>query len=281
MESLRRLRRRLPWKGVKTDMSEMVLTVNNLKKLYKNNRGVKKLSLEIEKGDVIGLLGPNGSGKTTALKTIVGLCHADEGEIEIFGHNIDTEFEKAMENVGALIETPAIYDRMTAYQNLKMAARFYYHIDKSIDEDRINEVLSLVNLDRYSRDKAGKFSLGMRQRLGIALALLSNPKLVILDEPTNGLDIEGVVHIRNVIKHMSERHGTTFLVSGHVASELEKICNKVAVIYEGELKAFETMENVLDKQPSLEEFFLSVVNDAKGDIFRFADRGNNNEQNIG
>ena len=138
-----------------------------------------------------------------------------------------------------------------------------------------------MNLDRYSRDKAGKFSLGMRQRLGIALALLSNPKLVILDEPTNGLDIEGVVHIRNVIKHMSERHGTTFLVSGHVASELEKICNKVAVIYEGELKAFETMENVLDKQPSLEEFFLSVVNDAKGDIFRFADRGNNNEQNIG
>ena len=240
-----------------------VLSVHSLKKLFRNGRGVNNITLNVNEGDIVGLLGPNGSGKTTAMKSIIGMNRIDEGEIQIFGYDIDDDFESAMESVGCLIETPALYDRMSAYQNLKAADRFYKYPDKRTETEAINNALSLVGLDKYSKDKAGSFSLGMRQRLGIALALLPRPRLVILDEPTNGLDIEGVVHIRSVIKEMSEKNKTTFLISGHVASELEKLCDKVAVIYDGRLLAMNSMEEVLENFPSLEDYFLSIVGDAK------------------
>ena len=240
-----------------------VLSVHSLKKLFRNGRGVNNITLNVNEGDIVGLLGPNGSGKTTAMKSIIGMNRIDEGEIQIFGYDIDDDFESAMESVGCLIETPALYDRMSAYQNLKAAARFYKYPDKRTETEAINNALSLVGLDKYSKDKAGSFSLGMRQRLGIALALLPRPRLVILDEPTNGLDIEGVVHIRSVIKEMSEKNKTTFLISGHVASELEKLCDKVAVIYDGRLLAMNSMEEVLENFPSLEDYFLSIVGNAK------------------
>ena len=240
-----------------------VLSVHSLKKLFRNGRGVNNITLNVNEGDIVGLLGPNGSGKTTAMKSIIGMNRIDEGEIQIFGYDIDDDFESAMESVGCLIETPALYDRMSAYQNLKAVARFYKYPDKRTETEAINNALSLVGLDKYSKDKAGSFSLGMRQRLGIALALLPRPRLVILDEPTNGLDIEGVVHIRSVIKEMSEKNKTTFLISGHVASELEKLCDKVAVIYDGRLLAMNSMEEVLENFPSLEDYFLSIVGNAK------------------
>ena len=240
-----------------------VLSVHSLKKLFRNGRGVNNITLNVNEGDIVGLLGPNGSGKTTAMKSIIGMNRIDEGEIQIFGYDIDDDFESAMESVGCLIETPALYDRMSAYQNLKAAARFYKYPDKRTETEAINNALSLVGLDKYSKDKAGSFSLGMRQSLGIALALLPRPRLVILDEPTNGLDIEGVVHIRSVIKEMSEKNKTTFLISGHVASELEKLCDKVAVIYDGRLLAMNSMEEVLENFPSLEDYFLSIVGNAK------------------
>lgn len=240
-----------------------VLSVHSLKKLFRNGRGVNNITLNVNEGDIVGLLGPNGSGKTTAMKSIIGMNRIDEGEIQIFGYDIDNDFESAMESVGCLIETPALYDRMSAYQNLKTAARFYKYPDKRTETEAINNALALVGLDKYSKDKAGSFSLGMRQRLGIALALLPRPRLVILDEPTNGLDIEGVVHIRNVIKEMSEKNKTTFLISGHVASELEKLFDRVAVIYDGRLLAMDGMDEVLENFPSLEDYFLSIVGDAK------------------
>lgn len=240
-----------------------VLSVHSLKKLFRNGRGVNNITLNVNEGDIVGLLGPNGSGKTTAMKSIIGMNRIDEGDIQIFGYDIDDDFESAMEGVGCLIETPALYDRMSAYQNLKVAARFYKYPDKRTETEAINNALTLVGLDKYSKDKAGSFSLGMRQRLGIALALLPRPRLVILDEPTNGLDIEGVVHIRNVIKEMSEKNKTTFLISGHVASELEKLCDRVAVIYDGRLLAMDGMDEVLENFPSLEDYFLSIVGDAK------------------
>lgn len=268
------------------NMGKKVLRIENLKKLYKNGRGVNNITLEVEEGDVVGMLGPNGSGKTTAMKAVVGLNHADSGEINVFGHDIDTDFEAAIQDIGCLIETPSLYDSMSAYKNLKIATRYYKKFDKASAEKRIAEVLELVSLEKYAKDKAGKFSLGMRQRLGIALALLSNPKLVLLDEPTNGLDIEGVIHVRNIVSEMSQSLGTTFLIAGHVASELEKMCNKVAVIYDGELKAFESMENILENYPSLEEYFLSVVDNSKGrirNIISLSDKdgGGNNVRGIG
>lgn len=240
-------------------MAVTVISVKDLRKLYRNGRGVESLTIDINEGDVVGLLGPNGSGKSTAMKAIMGLVGIDRGEVKIFNHNTDTELEAAMRDVGCLIEAPALYDNLSVYQNLKLASRFYPKFNKAMARDRIYEVLSLVRLDKYAKDKAGRLSLGMRQRLGIALALYSKPKIVILDEPTNGLDIEGVVHIRNIIRELAEREKVTFLISGHIAAELEKTCNKAAVIFEGRLRAYDDMNTILGSHPSLEDYFLDVV----------------------
>lgn len=240
---------------------EKVLEVKDLSKLYGNGRGVEHITFDIEQGDVVGLLGPNGSGKTTTMKVITGMANATGGEVRIFGHNIEESHEMAMERVGCLIEMPALYDYLSAYKNLKMMARFY----PNVDEARIDYILQLVNLDRYKMDKVGRFSLGMKQRLGLAMALLSEPDLVILDEPANGLDIEGIIHVREIINKLAER-GISFLVSSHIAAELEKTCNKVAVIHEGEMLSFETLEAALEFNPTLEDYFLDKVKEKRGSV---------------
>ncbi len=241
---------------------EKVLEINNITKLYKNGRGVKNITFDVEKGDVLGLLGPNGSGKTTIMKVITGLCHANDGEVKIFGMNNEDNFEKCMSNVGVLIEAPAIYDNLTAIKNLRLMAKFY----DDVDDARIEKVLKTVRLEKYKNDKAGRFSLGMKQRLGLALALLSEPDLVVLDEPTNGLDIEGMIEVREIITRMANEKGITFLVSSHLANEIEKTCNKVAVIHEGELVDFVSMEKALELNPTLEDYFLSIVKEKRGGV---------------
>lgn len=241
---------------------DCVLKLINLKKLYKNGRGVEDVTFDVNKGDVVGLLGPNGSGKTTTMRAIIGLCPPTSGHIEIFGYDVETAYEKATEKVGSLIEMPALFGNMSAHQNLKMAARFY----PNIGEDRIQYILKLVELDRYQRDKVGKFSLGMKQRLGLGLALLSDPEFVVLDEPANGLDIEGIIHVREIITRLAAERGITFLVASHIASELEKTCNKVAVIHDGKMLSFDSMDNALRYQPTLEDYFLSVVKEKKGGV---------------
>lgn len=241
---------------------EAILEINNLKKLYKNGRGIDDISLDVRPGDVVGLLGPNGSGKTTTMKAICGLITADSGSVSIFGNNIEDDFEAAMEKTGFLIEDPAICLSATAEQNLKMAAGYY----ENVTPERIQRVLELVKLDRYGKDKTARFSLGMKQRLGIALAMLSEPELMILDEPLNGLDIEGIIHIRELISALAEQKKTAFLISSHIAAELEKVCNRVAVLHEGRLLAFEYLEEALRFQPSLEAYYLSVVREAEGSV---------------
>jgi ABC-2 type transport system ATP-binding protein len=243
-------------------METTVLKVEQLSKIYKNGRGAKKISFEAQKGDVIGLLGPNGSGKTTTMKAIVGLCHATEGEVTLFGQNAEDNFEEVMQKVGCLIEAPAIYDYLTAAKNLRLMARFY----DDVDEVRIDHVLQMVRLSQYKNEKAGRFSLGMKQRLGLAMALLSNPELIILDEPANGLDIEGMIEIREIISRMAKEQNVTFLISSHLANEIEKTCNKVAVIYEGEMVSFVTMEQALEFNPTLEDYFLGVVKEKRGNV---------------
>lgn len=239
-----------------------VIEISNLTKLYKNNRGIRNISLTVEKGDILGLLGPNGSGKTTAMKAVLNLVHSI-GDIKVFGMDLNDQFEEIMRRVGALIESPAIYKDMTAYQNVKMHAAMYPDITK----EHIEHILDVVHLLPYKNDKAGRFSLGMKQRLGLAVAFVSNPELIILDEPVNdGLDIEGVVEIREIIKRLNEEKGVTFLISSHMASEIEKTCNKVAVMYEGELIAKSSTEDALKLHPSMEDYFLTVVKDRRGEI---------------
>lgn len=238
-----------------------VIEISNLTKLYKNNRGIRNISLTVEKGDILGLLGPNGSGKTTAMKAVLNLVHSI-GDIKVFGMDLNDQFEEIMRRVGALIESPAIYKDMTAYQNIKMHAAMYPDITK----EHIEHILDVVHLLPYKNDKAGRFSLGMKQRLGLAVAFVSNPELIILDEPVNGLDIEGVVEIREIIKRLNEEKGVTFLISSHMASEIEKTCNKVAVMYEGELIAKSSTEDALKLHPSMEDYFLTVVKDRRGEI---------------
>ena len=244
----------------------MVLELENLTKLYKNGRGAEDISFALAPGEVLGMLGPNGSGKTTTMKAIAGLVRPTRGGVRICGIDAVKNHEQAMRHTGCLIEAPALYEFMTATQNLKLAARFY----KDVDERDIDEVLRLVEMDKYKKDKVASYSLGMRQRLGLALALLSGPELLILDEPANGLDIEGMVYVREVIKKAAEK-GAAVLVSSHLAHEIELCATKAAIIYNGRLLNVESMDAILATSPSLEDYFLDQV--AKCRIAPFAHEG--------
>lgn len=240
---------------------DKVLEVKGLTKTYHNNRGVRDISFDIYKGDIYGFLGPNGAGKTTVMKTIVGLCKAQQGKINIFGFNITNDFEKAMSKVGCIIEAAASYEYISAYDNLKIASRFYAGIDGS----RIDEVLEIVGLRSYKKDKVGSFSLGMKQRLGIASAILSRPEFVILDEPMNGLDIEGMADVRNMIIKMAKEQQVTFFVSSHLAHEMEVTCNRVGILNNGLLIKEGTLADILKNYASLEEFFIEQARSNRGD----------------
>lgn len=237
-----------------------MIEIRSLTKLYKNKRGIRGISLEIQDGEILGLLGPNGSGKTTLMKALLSLVPDYSGEIIVDGNDLRDDLENVLARTGALIEAPSVYKRLTAYQNLLLAAR------QPEDEADIDRVLDVVGLSPYKNERAGHFSLGMKQRLGIAAAVLGTPDIIVLDEPTNGLDIESVVELREYIHKLNRENGTTFIISGHIASEIEKLCTRAAVIYEGEIIANESIEKILSLYPSMEEFFLNKVRERRGSI---------------
>ena len=239
----------------------MVLELDNLTKLYRNGRGAEDISFALAPGEVLGLLGPNGSGKTTTMKAIAGLVQPTRGSVHVCGVDAVQNHERAMRHTGCLIEAPALYEHLTAQQNLKLAARFY----KNIDGSRIDEVLRLVEMDKYKKDKIASFSLGMRQRIGLALALLSEPDLLILDEPANGLDIEGMVYVREVVSQAAAK-GAAVLISSHLAHEIELCATKAAIIYSGKLLCVESMETILATYASLEDFFLAQVSKTRTEV---------------
>lgn len=208
---------------------EKVLKVQNLVKKYKNGRGIMDISFDIYKGQVVGLVGPNGSGKTTIMKAITGLVGADNGTVEICGINIRENFEKAIKDIGCIIEKPSLLENMTCHKNLQLISNYY----KDIDEGRTEEVLRITGLLKYKNDKVKTFSLGMKQRLAIAMAIYQKPKLIILDEPTNGLDIEGIKDLRMLISDMSKEFMISFLISSHQIYELEMLCDKLVIIKDG------------------------------------------------
>lgn len=237
-----------------------MIKISGLTKLYKNKRGIRDISLTVKTGEILGLLGPNGSGKTTLMKAMLSLIREDSGRIEVDGKDLHEDFENIMAKTGALIESPAIYKDLTAYQNLRLAAR------RPEDIEDIDRILNIVHLERYKNDKAGRFSLGMKQRLGLAAALMGDPEIVILDEPVNGLDIEGVVEIREYIKTMNEKYNTTFVISSHIASEIEKLSTTTAVIYDGELVSTDSTQHIMSLYPSMEDYFLEKVHERRGSI---------------
>lgn len=234
---------------------DKVIEIQGLSKVYKNGRGITDISLDIHKGDIFGFLGPNGAGKTTAMKIMTGLIKPDSGDVKILGHSILNNFEMALSKVGCIIETAESYPYLTAFENLKQFSRYY----KNIDSKRIEEVLELTGLLKYKNEKPRKFSLGMKQRLGIAAAILSRPEVVILDEPLNGLDVEGMIHMRNIIKNLAEKEGTTFFISSHLIHDVELTCTRIGVLYNGKMLNVDTTKNILNNYASLENYFISEV----------------------
>lgn len=234
---------------------EKAIEINNLSKIYKNGRGIADINLDIYKGEIFGFLGPNGAGKTTAMKIMTGLIKPDSGDVKILGYSILKEYESVMQKVGCIIETAESYLYLTAFENLKQVSRYY----RNVDENRINEVLELTGMLKYKNEKPRKFSLGMKQRLGIAAAILSKPEVIILDEPLNGLDVEGMITMRNIIKNLVEKEDTTFFISSHLIHDVELTCTRIGVLYNGKMLNVDTMKNILNNYATLENYFVSEV----------------------
>ena len=206
---------------------ETILTITNLDKKFGLLHAVNNLSLEINKGNVYGILGPNGSGKSTTLGIVLNVVNKTSGDYKWFGGTLETH--EALKKVGAIIERPNFYPYMTAYENLKLVCNI-----KEISESKIDEKLELVGLHDLKNSKFKTFSLGMKQRLAIASALLNDPEILILDEPTNGLDPQGIRQIRDIIKLIAS-HGTTILLASHLLDEVEKVCSHVLVLQKGKM----------------------------------------------
>ncbi|MDB5252280.1 MAG: transporter ATPase [Flaviaesturariibacter sp.] len=200
---------------------------------YHYSRGVQTLhniDLRVERGSIYGFLGPNGSGKTTTLSLLLGLLGNQKGDIEIFGQHLHANREAILGRIGSLIESPSLYGHLTARENLEV-----YRSTYGVPASRVEEVLETVGLADTGKKVAKKFSLGMKQRLSIALALLPNPELLILDEPSNGLDPAGIIELRALVKKLNKEHGMTILISSHLLGEIEKMVSHVGIIYNGRM----------------------------------------------
>lgn len=228
-------------------MSEITLAVKGLRKVIGKSEIIKGINFDIRRGEVFGFLGPNGAGKTTTIRMLVGLIKPTAGTIEICGHSVATEFQKAMSNLGCIVENPELYPYLSGWENLKIFSVML----EGIDDGRILEVVELVGLSERIHDRVKTYSLGMRQRLGIAQALLGRPKVLILDEPTNGLDPSGIREMRKFIRFLAEEEGLSVLVSSHLLSEIQLMCDRVAIISKGEVIHLEKVETLLAQQERL------------------------------
>lgn len=220
-------------------MSEMIIQTESLTKTYRGRAAVDHLNLEIAKGDIYGFLGPNGAGKTTTIRMLLGLIQPTSGSIHIFGRQLHRDKLAILRRIGSLVESPSYYGHLSAIDNLEAIRRIL-----QVPKSRIDEVLEIVALTGEARRPVKGFSLGMKQRLGIAASLLGNPELLILDEPTNGLDPSGIHEIRELIKSMPQRYGITVLVSSHLLGEMEQMASKVGIIREGRLVFQDTIDNL-------------------------------------
>ncbi|HBJ2611795.1 TPA: ABC transporter ATP-binding protein [Clostridium botulinum] len=228
-----------------------VLQVENIHKKIGKREIIKDVSFSVKEGEIFGFLGPNGAGKTTTIRMMVGLIAPTKGNIKIMGHDIQKDRIKALKNVGCIVENPDMYNDLTGMQNLKYYADLYGDITK----ERINEVAELVGLKDRINDKVKKYSLGMKQRLGLGQAILSNPKLLILDEPTNGLDPIGMHEFREIVKDIAKKNNSAVFISSHILSEIEQMCDHFAIINKGSIK---TIQAVSEESSNIERLKIST-----------------------
>jgi ABC-type multidrug transport system ATPase subunit len=230
-------------KDLMMNVNETILQTRQLGKRYGKRWAVKNLNLEVHRGDVFGFLGPNGAGKSTTIRMILSLIKPTEGETEIFGHSLKSHRSEALRRVGGIVEKPDFYHYLTAYKNLEIIGT----LSGGVAKKRIGEVLDLVGLSSRAADKVKTYSHGMKQRLGIAQALISHPELVILDEPTNGLDPQGMKEVRDLIIHLSRDQKKTIILSSHLLNEIELTANRMAIIHNGELVLQGDVNTLLDE----------------------------------
>ena len=223
-----------------------------------NETAVDNVALLVPDGSIYGFLGPNGAGKTTTLRLILGLIKKQSGSISIFGKSFGENRLDILRNIGSLIESPSLYGHLTAYENLLILQKIY-----QCPIERINEVLALVGLSNTGKKRAGKFSLGMKQRLSIAMALLNNPKLLVLDEPTNGLDPQGILEMRELLKQLNREKGITIIISSHLLAEIEKIATHVGIINHGKLIFQGTMSELNNKQIESSSIIIDTNDNAR------------------
>ncbi|SUV05655.1 putative ABC transporter ATP-binding protein [Priestia megaterium] len=234
-------------------MTETVLQVDHVSKVIGKKTILHDVSLSVERGEIFGLLGPNGSGKTTLIRTVVGLIKETEGTITVNGFPLKEQFTSAMKSIGAIIENPEFYDYLTGYQNLKHFANMH----EGITSERLDEVIALVKLENSIHAKVKTYSLGMRQRLGVAQAILHKPALLLLDEPTNGLDPAGMREFRTYLQTLCREEGISILIASHLLKEVEALCDRVGIIQNGELKAIQDLSPNRQDQGMYVEFEVS------------------------
>ncbi|MEK3990757.1 MULTISPECIES: ABC transporter ATP-binding protein [Robertmurraya] len=228
-------------------MTEITLSIKGLRKRIGKREIIKGLDFELKSGEVFGFLGPNGAGKTTTIRMLVGLIRPTAGSIYVCGYDVKKDFVKAMSHLGCIVENPELYPYLTGMENLQHFSRMI----PNFESKHLDYVVKLVRLQDRINDPVKTYSLGMRQRLGIAQALLGKPKVLILDEPTNGLDPMGIREMREFIRFLAEKEGLTVLVSSHLLSEIQLMCDRVAVISKGRVIKVDTVSNLLNLQEQL------------------------------
>lgn len=262
---------------------EKLLEVKNVNKYFGKKQVLKDISFSIAPGEILGFIGPNGAGKTTTIKLILGLQSIKSGNIYINGYDVVKDFNKAIKRVGAIVENPDMYMYLSGKKNLQLIARMY----EGITEDRIEEVIKLVGLQERIKDKVSKYSLGMRQRLGIAAALIHRPNLLILDEPTNGLDPEGIKELRTLLTNLALKENIGILISSHNLSELENFCTNICIIKNGEIIEISSVKDA--KQPDKTSYLITLnktenINEYLNEEVEIIDnktiRVNKNKENI-
>jgi ABC-2 type transport system ATP-binding protein len=221
-----------------------IVQIKNVSKKIGKKLIIDDLSFEVRSGEVFGFLGPNGAGKTTTIKMLLGLMSITKGEMFIDGLNVEKDFEKAIAKVGGIVENPDLYKYLTGYQNLVHYLRMYPDVKK----ERIDEVIKISGLEKRIHDKVKTYSLGMRQRLGVAQALINSPKLLVLDEPTNGLDPAGIHELRNYLRKLAIEENVAVIVSSHLLSEMELMCDRVGIIQNGRLVRIQDMKEMLETE---------------------------------
>ncbi len=240
---------------------EEIIKIENLTKKIKHKIILKNISFNVGEGQIVGIVGPNGAGKTTLIKSMLGLYKITKGDIKVCGMSVKKQHNEAMKNIGAIIENPDMYMDLTGKQNLKI----YSLIKDANDQDYIKSLIKYMKLENRLNDKIKNYSLGMRQRLGIIQALINKPKLLILDEPTNGLDPIGIRELRNLIVGLKST-GMTILISSHILSEIEKICDKFIMLNDGVVLSEVTKEELLTENISLEDKFINLLENYGGQI---------------